>query len=284
MLLDVVKLVENMQGYNLVSDLMDFITAQAENPPERTPGWHPSEFASDWFCLRKAVIRSVMADYGVEEDKSNTANMQLIFQLGHCLHDWYRDKYLGPMGVLHGTWECLNASCNETINGKMPEKCSLCGSQFTYKEDTIQCDTTGITGALDGYILGNDGKVYVIDLKTMKPESWDILQKPLKGNVRQLMVYMHKKDIEQGILLYINKSTGRVKQFIVRYSKSMYEQIIDETISETSRAIENQKLPRMASKCGANSWMRHSCKLRKYCEGYRTWNKMEAAVKADVVV
>lgn len=101
-------------GETLRAQLEAFVSTLEDLPNFRAAGWHPSEFAD--MCARHHVLGKIVE----VKDKPFVVDVRLrrIFDVGHALHGWYQQKYLGPAGLLWGRWRC--SRCRKTVWGFMP--------------------------------------------------------------------------------------------------------------------------------------------------------------------
>ena len=75
-----------------------------------------------------------------------------------------------------------------------------------------------ISGRADAIL--SDGKdLYVLDIKSMNSMIFRGLECPKDENVNQIQLYLHYFKIPKGILLYVNKDTQELKEFLVDYNK-----------------------------------------------------------------
>jgi hypothetical protein len=126
---------------SLVRELDRFIVKRAARPSERKKGvWHPSEIVSDGFCPRFEVLRR-RQKLPIAK-KTVDVEMERIFDVGHAVHHWYQERYLGPMGILWGNWRC--SRCLTVVQGVMPkDSCEFC--QWGSSEDKEGPDLTPAT-------------------------------------------------------------------------------------------------------------------------------------------
>lgn len=99
-----------------------------EYPSNRADGWHPSEFCDS--CSRATILNKLL-DKEVPFEVG--PRLRRIFDYGSALHEWYQNKYLGPMGILWGKWQC--SRCREIEWGFMPNDrhdCEAGSFQNTY--------------------------------------------------------------------------------------------------------------------------------------------------------
>lgn len=95
---------------------------QLKDGGDRAPGLHPSEVAGA--CPRLVCLwRSVRPEFHPPGDEIDVW-LQRIFDDGTMHHLWYQERYLGPAGVLYGTWVC--SRCKREVVGFMPKDSCDC--------------------------------------------------------------------------------------------------------------------------------------------------------------
>lgn len=95
---------------------------------ERDDGFlHVSELYD--FCPRRAIMKIAFGEPLKQEVKPN---LSMLFDHGHMVHQWYQERYFGPMGHLWGTWQC--SRCHKKREGVMPSKPCECVA------DELDCD------------------------------------------------------------------------------------------------------------------------------------------------
>ena len=67
---------------------------------DRKPGLHASGLYD--VCARRNVLMTV---YG-SHTTPHTAGNYFTFDVGHALHYWWQERYLGPKQELWGDWMC----------------------------------------------------------------------------------------------------------------------------------------------------------------------------------
>lgn len=104
--------------------LYEFLKESSErNSAERRDGFlHVSNLYD--LCPRREII-----NLAYEEKKDRVEpRLQMIFDHGTAAHEWYRQRYFGPMGYLWGTWRC--SRCRKKSIGVMPSgPCSCVSSE-----------------------------------------------------------------------------------------------------------------------------------------------------------
>lgn len=223
------------------SRLIDFL-AQTES--RKDDAYHPSQLP--YWCTRREVFRRMHVPQtdACLENTWVTPNLQARFDIGHALHWWYQNKYLGPMGVLMGDWKCQHCSHlqKECV---MPEECSKCGdTALEYVEMSVNIPEYDIYGHCDG-ILNIDGDVYVMDLKTIDPDLFTNIKKPYDSQTLQLRLYMHALCIQKGLIIFIDKS-GRgdtpIKEFLVEQDEEILQEVFN-NIDEARDYLRRKVLP-----------------------------------------
>jgi CRISPR/Cas system-associated exonuclease Cas4 (RecB family) len=73
-----------------------------------------------------------------------------------------------------------------------------------------------ISGRADAIVTLNN-ELYVVDFKSMNSYKFKMLEEAPKDNINQIQLYMHYFKISKGILLYVNKDTLALKEFLINY-------------------------------------------------------------------
>lgn len=141
-----------------------------------------------------------------------------------------------------------------------------------------------ISGRADA-IITLDNKLYVVDFKSMNSMIFRKLSSPKEDNVNQLQLYMHYFQIPRGILLYVNKDTLALKEFVVEYDKERVEKLL-EGLEELNEKLKKNIVPDRLVDYPKNSQCRY-CQFREVCklagEGEMHWEefkkKMEPSSK-----
>lgn len=211
-----------------ITDLGDFFNAPAKQPDydlgvrflehlttwlsddypklqkERSPGLHASSLWKT--CARQRVLIEVHKDQIVEERL--TPGSFLTFDIGHAMHHWWQNNYLGPMQILHGNWFCKR--CDKvTHTGFQPKNCTVCATDrrnMEYAEFSVRDEAMGYVGHCDGVLhLGNYQAVF--EFKTASPSEYDKLTQPKLQHVVQSHAYMHGLKLQHTLVVYQNKGS-----------------------------------------------------------------------------
>lgn len=192
----------------------------------RKPGLHVSMFSDP--CLRRLVLHVMNPDL---KDTAPPNKLQRIFDCGTSTHHWFQEDYLGPMGILEGTWQC--SGCGKKMDGAMPDKpcdtelepppwdakiasCADLHSHWRFLEPRVQLEHAGLTvvGSCDG-ILNLSGKRSVLEMKTKDSKLFAELLKPEIGHVVQGSLYAIKLVLDTVTIVYIEKNEWKLKVYQV---------------------------------------------------------------------
>jgi len=218
-----VDLVNTMMGPKKEASLTKKLEHYILNYPDdyaKDDVFHPSQLY--YMCPRQEVLKRILP---VELVPPETKEMMTYakFHIGHAMHSWYQNKYLGPMGVLIGSWQCLR--CGVVVDGLYPtdivSECAHGGKHlWEYVEPPVYSAEWNIRGKCDGIIMQNNARC-VIDMKTSSPDWFKKMTRPWPSAKYQVEIYMWLLGIQQGLLLYIDKSAdGKepVREFPLKYN------------------------------------------------------------------
>jgi len=125
------NLLRRTKKHVCLSDEIDKFLIKSESlPNNRDKNFHVSEFAG--YCVRELVINKLIPT----KPRKNSPDLIRTFNFGTALHDWYQNKYLGPMGILWGKWEC--SRCGFIHWGFMPKDRHECDSALK-QNSCIHC-------------------------------------------------------------------------------------------------------------------------------------------------
>lgn len=220
---------------------------------ERKPGLHASGLGK--VCGRRLLVIEAFGATQVP----NTAGNYFTFDMGHALHFWWQERYLGPRQELRGDWMCVACpcptckgkktikrdgqklacvACRETgrkvTTGLMPLSCG-CGVPWQdavrYLELPIVNVELGYVGHCDG-VLTHKPKERLFELKSMSPSEYEkwcecATPKPKPDHVVQAHAYMGPLGLDEALIVYVNKGSqckwkvDRCGQFVAGEPKVM---------------------------------------------------------------
>jgi len=119
-----------------------------------------------------------------------------------------------------------------------------------------------ISGRADAIItLNND--LYVVDFKSMNSMVFKNLTEPKEDNVNQIQLYLHFFKIPKGILLYINKDTLELKEFLVKYNPDIAQNLLKD-LTELKTKIDSNIVPDRIPDYPEN-WQCQYCQFKEIC-------------------
>jgi CRISPR/Cas system-associated exonuclease Cas4 (RecB family) len=120
-----------------------------------------------------------------------------------------------------------------------------------------------ISGRSDA-ILSDGKSLYVLDIKSMNSMIFDKLKEPKEENVDQLQLYLHYFKIPKGILLYVNKNSLELKEFVVEYDSKRAAGLIDVLKGVKEKIDSNTVPPRLISY--PKNWQCTYCSFKEICK------------------
>lgn len=126
---------------------------------------------------------------------------------------------------------------------------ALAGVQIIEQQSAWSWDMYQITGHVDG-IHVEDGVAYPVEIKSMSPNVFsrvnsfeDFKKKPwTRSYMAQITLYMLFKNVDKGIFILKNKSTGELKQITVDLDYELGEACL-KTAEEINKHITEKTLP-----------------------------------------
>lgn len=251
----------------LIPRLETFLTHHYVDSP-REPGHHCSEMFK--FCARRVILDTFFPEN--RPAPGHEPRVQIIFDVGHALHAWFQNKYLGPDRVLWGSWKCRG--CKRRIRGLMPKACRRCGaprSVFKYLEPLVREPHLNLIGHCDGILL-IEGEKRVLELKTINPKGFEQVVRygaAVPAHIYQVNIYMHLLKMDACSVLYINKADSRLAEFEVPYDKRVWDDVesklgsmlrYNRLLEKNEGKLEPKMLQQVRGICGSpNSWTARTC-------------------------
>jgi len=197
---------------------------------EKTIGrYYPSEAGN---CMRKVF-------YSYKNPKEVGLELLKIFEAGNILHEFIVDV--------------LESEKNPSIE--------LLEKESPFK---LEVDDITISGRVDDIVVVKiDNKVYLVEVKTTS--SLKYTREPSEAHMMQLQLYMHAKNIHNGIIIYLEKNTLQSKSFHVTYDEKMVEKTI-QRLKDLNKHLKDDKLPIPESRVvSTKSWMCRNCQYKEDC-------------------
>ncbi|KKQ77165.1 MAG: hypothetical protein US98_C0011G0004 [Parcubacteria group bacterium GW2011_GWC1_38_6] len=139
-----------------------------------------------------------------------------------------------------------------------------------------------ISGRADA-IVTLDNELYVVDFKSMNSMIFKGLKAPKEENVNQLQLYLHYFKIPKGMLLYVNKDTSELKEFLVEYDKTKAKKLLDD-LAKLKVKIESDIVPKRIPDYPDN-WQCRYCSFKDICktagEGEIDWDGFRKKIESS---
>jgi len=120
-----------------------------------------------------------------------------------------------------------------------------------------------ISGRADAIVTLNN-ELYVVDFKSMNSVIFKNLFQPKEDNVNQIQLYLHFFKIPRGILLYVNKDTLELKEFIVNYNANIAKQLLTD-LNQLKKKIDTNIIPKRIPDYPKN-WQCQYCQFKDICQ------------------
>ena len=137
------------------------------------------------------------------------------------------------------------------------------GGSWKFKETFLEnIEGTGVVGSYDGEVLYG-AKWRIWEGKSKDVFAFEHLVEPDPRHVFQTNVYLWGKGWDEGVICYINKNSGRMKEFLVKFDPEVPVKI-RASIKEIEDALESGELP-MGPCASPNEKRAKECAFRKEC-------------------
>ena len=120
-----------------------------------------------------------------------------------------------------------------------------------------------VSGRADA-IVTLDNELYVVDFKSMNSLVFRNLQEPKEENVNQIQLYLHFFKIPKGILLYINKDTLELKEFLIEYNPALVHKLLKD-LTDLREKINSNIIPARLSGW-PDDWQCQYCQFKEICK------------------
>lgn len=139
-----------------------------------------------------------------------------------------------------------------------------------------------ITGRADA-ILSDGKELYVLDIKSINGQIFKSLVQPKEEHINQVQLYLHFFKQKKGILLYVNKDTQELKEFLVDYDPKI-PQFLLEKLNDLKTKIEKNTVPDRIPEWPDN-WQCQYCQFKEICsmtgEGNVSWESFKRKIESE---
>lgn len=138
-----------------------------------------------------------------------------------------------------------------------------------------------IAGRADAIISLNNS-LYVLDIKSISGRTKK-LEKPKEEDSAQLQLYLHFFKIPKGILLYVNKDTQELNEFLVNYNPNLARNLLDE-LSKLKVKVDSNIIPERIPTY-PDDWQCQYCQFFEICGltggGNVNWNDFKQKIETQ---
>ena len=139
-----------------------------------------------------------------------------------------------------------------------------------------------ISGRADA-ILTLNNQLYVVDFKSMNSMIFKKLEQPKEDNLNQIQLYLHFFKIPKGILLYINKDTLELKEFLVEYNPAIAQRLLKD-LSDLKTKIDSNLIPQR-NPGWPEDWQCRYCQFKEICgmagQGNINWEDFKKRIESQ---
>jgi len=143
-----------------------------------------------------------------------------------------------------------------------------------------------IAGKADAIISDSEGIPYVLEIKSISGRMNFQKLNPkatFPQHINQLQLYLHFFKIKKGILLYINKDTQELKEFILDYEPEKVEKLL-EWAEKLKNKIEENTIP-LRLPNWPKDWECQGCVFAEICklagEKEMSWEEFLRKIESD---
>lgn len=137
-----------------------------------------------------------------------------------------------------------------------------------------------ISGRADA-IISDSKEMYLLDIKSVNSMVFKNLEQAKEENIDQIQLYLHYFKISKGILLYVNKDTQELKEFVVSYDKSRAQALLDD-LNQLKIKIDSNIVPDRILDY-SNNWQCQYCQFKEICsligKGEIPWEDCKEKIK-----
>ncbi len=135
--------------------------------------------------------------------------------------------------------------------------------QNVLRGDEVNIPANNLVSGRADALIQVEGRDYVVDIKSISSNGFRVLNKPSEEYIYQLQLYLHFFQISQGILLYVNKDTQDLKEFVLDYDQQLCHWLMD-GLEELGAKIESNLVPVRLGDWPSNNQCRY-CPYKEVC-------------------
>jgi len=139
-----------------------------------------------------------------------------------------------------------------------------------------------ISGRADAII--SDGKeLYILDIKSINSMLFKNLTQPKEDHLNQIQLYLHFLNPKKGILLYVNKDTQELKEFMVAYDAKRAQSLLNELTALKIKIDSNIVPSRIPG--WPDNWQCRYCQFKEICSmvegGKINWEDFKKRIESQ---
>jgi len=139
-----------------------------------------------------------------------------------------------------------------------------------------------ISGRADA-ILSDGEQLFVLDIKSMNSMVFRTLKEPKEENINQIQLYLHYFKIQKGILLYVNKDSQDLKEFVVEYNPTRSQKLLDD-LTYVKKQIDSNTIPSRIPSYSSD-WQCQYCQFKEVCKiaeaGEMEWESLKSKIELN---
>ena len=139
-----------------------------------------------------------------------------------------------------------------------------------------------ISGRADA-ILSDGKELYVLDIKSINGQIFKSLNEPKAEHLNQIQLYLHFFQQKKGILLYVNKDTQELKDFLVGHDPQIAQSLL-KGLSDLKVKIDKNLIPPRIPDWPEN-WQCKYCQFKEIClmagEGNVSWENFKKKIETE---
>lgn len=101
-----------------------------------------------------------------------------------------------------------------------------------------------VRGSCDGVLIRRKDLYRVgVEIKTINHDEWTKLTKPKPGHVLQASIYAKLQNLKWIVILYWDKSTQNLKEFVVRFNRKRWKDI-KKRVRQLKKYVDSKRIPK----------------------------------------
>lgn len=135
--------------------------------------------------------------------------------------------------------------------------------QKVLRGDEVNIPANNLVSGRADALIQVAGEDYVVDIKSINSMGFRVLAEPSLEYVYQIQLYLHFFQINQGVLLYVNKDTQDLKEFLIDYDEELCHRLLD-GLELLGQKIAANRVPVRSGDWPSNGQCRY-CPYKEVC-------------------